>query len=268
MVPPKKIYTFREPKNIRELEDLFRLRFEGFSDSRCAGLLSSGHYGLEIDSYDLNAIHLGLFESGGRRPRAVGYLRVVTDEETHFANDIWLIAAKYPGLIEKIKEPAPHLFPLLAYCDTDGHITDFYQKAKSEGKKMAEHSRFVFDPGIRAMGLHRFFTNATIVSSLYSYNIHYNMLACTVRHSVYYKRMGFKPLAEGMSYTYGEFDASVLFFTKNLIREELQEEAPKMARAFQHLGGLHFIPMEKKEVGTPAKVNFIRQKKTALAIAV
>lgn len=267
MVSLKKYYVFREADKREELEALLNLRFRGYLQSRCASLLDEDIQELDLDAYDLRAIHLGLFEYGGRKPKPVGYLRIILDRISDKAPVIRKIAAKHPGLTAKLEQKTKAVFPLMAQCDENGGISQFYQKARAQGKTVAELSRFVFDPAIRSMGFTRFFTESAIIASLFTYGVDYNILACTVRHSSYYQRFGFKAVEEGVCYAYGQFDASVLMCSAAAIPEKLKAKAINMQKTYELTGGLSYFPIERGKTVTSvqkARVAAVRNYRQAV----
>ena len=55
----------REPRDSRELRQLLEVRADGFRDSWLASYCSFGEDGLELDRYDAQARHLGVYLEGG-----------------------------------------------------------------------------------------------------------------------------------------------------------------------------------------------------------
>ena len=56
-----KSIIFRQAKNLHELKALLKLRYQGYLQSVCASLIQPNRYQIDLDVYDLRALHFGIF---------------------------------------------------------------------------------------------------------------------------------------------------------------------------------------------------------------
>lgn len=75
-ITPQRL-AFRPALNVKELESLFRLRYQGYLESQCASLVTDNQHGFELDVYDHYAHHIGLFQEGYFGAHPIDYLRLV-----------------------------------------------------------------------------------------------------------------------------------------------------------------------------------------------
>lgn len=203
-------FAFREARTVSELQSLFHLRYQGYLDSSCAALVRQNPHGLEFDSYDWHACHLGLFQEGHYGARPVGYMRLVQDSPGRMAPLVSRLAARFPGLAPPPPPPDDAPLPMIAGCPEKKWLQELYCSKKALGRRVVEGSRFVFSPDVRAAGYARFVFECTLASTFYRYAYDFALLACHPRHAPFYLRYGFQQLLDGGSNDYKGLSASVL----------------------------------------------------------
>lgn len=202
-------FSLREARTVSELESLFRLRYQGYLQSSCAALVHQSGHGLEFDSYDWHAYHLGLFQEGQYGGQPIGYMRLVQETPSRMAPLTSRLAAKFPALLP----PPPRAdapLPMMASCPQKEYMLELYHSRRARGQKIIEGSRFVFSPEVRAAGYARFVFEGALASIFYRYGYDYAMLACHPRHAPFYVRYGFRQLLDGRENDYQGLSASIL----------------------------------------------------------
>ncbi|MEQ8706710.1 MAG: hypothetical protein RIC19_22445 [Phaeodactylibacter sp.] len=234
-ITPQRL-AFRPARNVKELESLFRLRYQGYLESQCASLVTDNQHGFELDVYDHYAHHIGLFQEGNFGAYPIAYLRLVQEHKAPGTNLIDTIADKY-GIKSPLPQEGPGL-PLLSNCPEKEAIGAHMDRLRPEKNGIVEASRFVFAPEARSGGYTKFFVEAAIARMLYHHSYSGIMLACHPRHAALYRRYGFKQIVDGSQNDYKGLAASILSMQIPDIRPALQSRIQDMGLAQQRHGSL------------------------------
>jgi N-acyl-L-homoserine lactone synthetase len=246
-ITPQRL-AFRPARNVKELESLFRLRYQGYLESQCASLVTDNQHGFELDVYDHYAHHIGLFQEGRFGSHPIGCLRLVQEHRTPFSDLVDAIAKNY-NIPCRLPQEGPGL-PLLHNCPEKEAIGEHMNLLRPEHNGIVEASRFVFAPEARSGGYTKFFVEAAIARMLYHHRFSGIMLACHPRHAALYRRYGFKQIVDGNQNDYNGLAASILSLRIPDIRPALQSKIQSMGLAQQRHGGLLLHP-ETKAWGAP-----------------
>lgn len=246
-ITPQRL-AFRPARNTKELESLFRLRYQGYLESQCASLVTDNQHGFELDVYDHYAHHIGLFQEGNFGAHPIGYLRLVQEHAGPFSDHVEAIANRY-GIACPLPEEGPGL-PLLSNCLEKATISEHMNLLRPERNGIVEASRFVFAPEARSGGYTKFFVEAAIARMLYHHRYSGIMLACHPRHAALYRRYGFKQIVDGNQNDYNGLAASILSMQIPDIRPALQSKIEEMGLAQQRHGSLLLHP-ESKDWSAP-----------------
>ena len=234
--------VFREARTTSELASLFRLRYYGYLKSSCATLVHQNEYGLEFDSYDWYAYHLGLFQEGPYGAQPIGYMRLVQDKPSRMAYLVSRLAGCFSELPMPPSSAAAAPLPMIGSCPEKGSLLGWYRSKEQLGQRVVEGSRFVFSPDIRAAGYARFVFECTLASTFYQYSYDYALLACHPRHAPFYLRYGFQQLLDGGANNYRGLSASVLGIHKGGIVPKRAAGIEVMARQYKANGGIYLLP--------------------------
>lgn len=232
--------SFRPARNIDELQALFHLRHQVYLESRCAALVADNEHGFELDAYDAQAHHLGLFQGG----LPVGVMRLVQESPTPTAAWVAELSARY-GLPVPVPE-AEEALPLLAHCEEKPLISAHLSQLRSQGAGLVEASRFVLAPDSRAAGFARFFVEAAMARVFHYYGYGGVLIACHPRHAAMYLRYGFEQVIDGRQHHYKDLAASVLSMQAHQLRPALTARISELGLIQQRYGEV------KRQLGTAA----------------
>lgn len=202
-----KSIIFRQAKNLHELKALLKLRYQGYLQSACASLIQPNRYQIDLDVYDLRALHFGVFETDGLRAKPIGYVRFIQEEMTSTAPMIWQLAFTHPELLAALQKDASNTFPFLQYHPNQSSMELRIAKARAKGERILEASRFVFDPQIRSAGILNFTAEATLATLFFGLSYDCLMLVCNPSHCRFYQRLGFQFFDEGIQTSYEKLPA-------------------------------------------------------------
>ncbi len=241
MVPPKKYYVFRAANSVSELKSLLQLRYRGYLESKCASLMHQNDHNLDLDGYDMQARHFGLFECNGRSQKPIGYIRFAQDSVSPQLKEIWQLSMAYPDLVNQVEYNPEEPYPVLGHLEESGPVQAFYQDIRQRGKSMVEGSRMVLDANYRSLGFSRFIIEAAVSVCLYSFAYDYSVLACVPNHRRFYERFGFSNLHTSV---YDDVKCHIMMITEDQLSTPLRNNFEKMAEAFNRFEALYYYPRE------------------------
>jgi N-acyl-L-homoserine lactone synthetase len=254
---PHNSLVFREPRNEQELAALFRLRYQGYLDSACAGLVNQNDLGMELDYYDFQSLHYGLFQEGRFGAHPIAYARFVEEQPSRQAKLVNELIGTVAGLEAPSTNGHGFKLPMINSCDEAEEIEQFLDGYRARKETIIEASRFVFDPAVRSGGYTRLFVEACIAATCFQNSADVVGLACHPRHAAFYMRYGFKLLIDGNKNGYNGLKASVITLTPKDIR-------PQKLKGIKQLGdmlnrqGVVYLPTDHMPVKRLEKVASLR----------
>lgn len=237
-----KYYIFREPKNFDELKALLLLRYKVFRESRLEKFVVENEACINLDCYDLYSRHFGLYAHDGDSSRPVGYVRMVTDEEGTFRDELFELAKSIPSLYEKVNRIPEEPFPIMNYCPYRNDIREYYVNLKLRGEKLVEAGRLSLVNSVRGLKIATNFI-ASIFASFLVHDVDKTILACRPNHQNIYNLFGAVVFNSTIEFQCDEADSSALLLlsAKNL-PESMKEKVYKMAVAYRATGSICYNP--------------------------
>lgn len=184
-----KKYTFREITEKEELEELFKMRYEIYSECKLNGFVKKNKYKIDIDYYDINSRHYALFYNNS----IVGCLRVVLPKDIIFQDRVLEIGRKYSMMNGSYNTTIDKLpFPFLGYDETPQSYWDYYNSCSLKNEKFIEASRLILHPEHRTIRSSKFLIECAMVDYiLLSKGLNHAIISCIDNHSSFYKHYGF-----------------------------------------------------------------------------
>ncbi len=189
-------FCFREAKNEVELISLLRLRYETYRSSKLAGFCPKNPHGIDLDAWDSYAMHFGLFQVENGKVKAVGYMRVIQQEETLHANWVRQIAWRYSmKIFEKIFEQPKVPFPSLDYYPGAMEVMNNVIRAEMQrGEKYCEASRLILRNNFRSLKLCIRLIEGALAMYFFNKGFTRAIVTCSEPHSRFYQRYGWQQL--------------------------------------------------------------------------
>jgi hypothetical protein len=207
---------------------------------------------LELDCYDCRSLHFGLFECTNGESKPVGYIRIVTDEERHWAEAIREIAAEIPAVAEKVNAMPEVPFPLMTYFPDVEAVEMQYRAAKARGRATVEAGRLSLEDTARGIPIARHIVASTVTIALVN-NVSEALLTCVPTHARFYRPYGFSQ-AEGTSVHFCE-ETKTEFVCQHWNKENMSAETRaivmKMAEAYRATGRICFNPQNPEQFHEP-----------------
>lgn len=194
----KKRYTFREITDQKKLEHFFHLRYAIYVNSRLKGFLKENAYNLDLDIYDLHALHYGLFSEN----EPIGYLRLVLHKRKHYNSDVLEIGQKY-GIYSQTTHAKPAVlqsnypdFPFLNYPHVPKAVKEYYEDAKNRRISFVEASRLIVLSDFRQSFTSKFLVKCAVtVFKILFMSSKEAVINCIKRHERFYAGYGFSAIA-------------------------------------------------------------------------
>lgn len=216
--------VFRPAESEAELESLLRLRYRVFEGGDVRAFLTPNEFGIDLDSYDINAHHVGLF----RDDVPIGYARLITKMSGPQREWIESIVRRYPGLRTSWSEETTAPFPVLSYAGDIGETREWILGRKNG---VVEASRLSLVPEQRSFRLVRFMSRA-LVSYWRFAGYETAVMACRTTHVRMWESMGFRPAPGTREFDCKGIPARVLVITRDWLPDVEREIVGRMAGEF------------------------------------
>ncbi|MBP6812073.1 MAG: hypothetical protein KA138_11165 [Saprospiraceae bacterium] len=228
-------FVVREPRNVKELESLLRLRYQEFQPH---GMIAENPYALDLDYFDQNAYHVGLFREENGVSSAIGSMRMVVSTPTRFQPMVQEIAARASYFMQKLTETPLKPLPLFNYAPFSEALDRFWNTAQCKGFGVFEASRFCIRKDSSTMGLATFLmegANAISAQLLPNY-IWCN--AVTTRHEACHRRNGYHRIPGTDCFDHPHGQACILHASMETLPVEKRLRIEKMQSQFEAHGSI------------------------------
>lgn len=195
------IIEYREPSSIEELDALFRLRQEVYSQDVNLSAMISADQSHDINAYDLRSCHFGAFSDGN----AIGYVRLAMAQRSSLAPWVEEICATNRITLNSIK----HSFPFVAYYPDKKWSSEFILGLA--GKRIGE---------VGKLAIHQDYRNGDdhlneLISSFLDYCVQEHRIetgfgSCTLLLERYYRKFGFFVAAGAKPFVFGNLPEAVI----------------------------------------------------------
>lgn len=200
-----KHYILKEILSETDLEYFLRLRYHDFLMSASNQFVSKNNRAIDVNYYDRNSRHYGIYTLHDKKTEPVGYFRIVLEQPT--MADEWVRnISQRAGLTALTDRKPPSMFPCLGICPNTGLEQEFYTLRSITGKA-GEVSRFLIIQSERSLMLSlQIIRSAFAIAMLH---IQHAFVGCFHDHSKVYMRFGFR-----------QWPGSTTFFFNSSVRQK------------------------------------------------
>ncbi len=146
--------------------------------------------GIDIDQWDTQAHHLGLWKIADGREEPVGYMRVIQTSPTTAGEEVFKIVKMFPILEDRIKRTSKNPIRFLEIFQNCKEARIKYDEFPSQ--KVVEGSRLAVIKKYRDLNPGRFLVE-TSFALFYTENLfHHCFIAVREKHFPVYRRYGFQ----------------------------------------------------------------------------
>jgi hypothetical protein len=220
---------FRPARSEAELEKLLRLRYQVFNnDDDVRPFLIPNAHEIDMDAYDVNAHHVGLF----RGDDPIGAARLITLRRGPQAEWVESVAVRHRGL--PLQGPTERPLPVLGYTKD---IYRAWEWLLNRGGEIVEASRLSLAAEHRSYRLAHFFADALVSYSLFA-GFDAALVNARVAHTRMWQSVGFRTAPGTREYHRMGVQFNVLVVVKDWLPQEKQEILSSMTGRFQRDGHL------------------------------
>ncbi len=181
-------YFLKEILSESELELFLRLRYSEFCNSSASVFVVKNNKEIDVNYYDRNSVHYGIYKQQNKRAAPVGYFRIVLEEPA--IADKWVTnISKRTGLTNLTEHRPQTVFPCMGIYPHQNLEQEFYKK-KTPFERAGEVSRFFIIQSERSVRLSlQIIRSSFAIALLY---IQHAFVGCCQDHSKAYIKFGFR----------------------------------------------------------------------------
>jgi hypothetical protein len=244
-------YVYRQPESIEELKQLLLLRYTVCRQSRIEKFIVENDAGIDLDCYDVNAYHFGLFEHVEKVSRPVGYVRMITDHKGPLANHIRSIASEVTILEKRTSDVPTSPFPLLTCSPDATRIFEFYKEQQAKGAMVIEVSRLSLERSARGLRVASHMVGSTFAAGMV-YGVGHALMFCHVLHEKFYHQYGFERFRDTTDF-YTTYHSICLTGSPERLSEAMHDSVLQMAEAYDTTGRICLYPNHPGQYFSPTE---------------
>jgi hypothetical protein len=231
--------TFRAVGNSAELEALMRLRYETFIDSPVQAFVCPNGSGIDIDRFDINAHHVGLF----RGDIGIGYARLITLTTGPQASLVSEVASRNAFNVGGDHDGT---LPVLGYAPGLKDTHQWVLSHSNDGRGVIEAGRLALAAGDRSRRMGHFFGQALVAYWLAS-EFAAAVIACRPTHVRFWEQLGFRAAPGTNELTYRGCEGRILILTPELIPDSTRQVIEPMVSELLRFGAIRLAPTRPRE---------------------
>jgi hypothetical protein len=218
-----KQYILKEILSEDELELFLRLRYSCFANSASSLFMGKNDNAIDVNYYDRNSLHYGIYKKQQKFTEPVGYFRIVLERPT-LANEWVKNISSRAGLSGVIDYKPVSVFPCLGIYPDSSLEQEFYAK-KNAAEKAGEVSRFFIVEQERSLKLSlQIIKSAFAIGLLY---LQHGFIGCFNDHSKTYMKFGFRQYPGSLTFSFDTAQRQkkgiILYWKTNYLTGELKK---------------------------------------------
>ena len=227
-----KQYILKEILSEPELELFLRFRYDGFCKSASSLFVTKNNNAIDVNYYDRNSQHYGIYRRHNKKTTPVGYFRIVLEEPT--IADEWVknISLR-EGLTQLTEHKPTSMFPCLGIYPNADLEQEFYTK-KISSEKAGEVSRFLIIQSERSLRLSLQIIRSAFAIALL--HIQHAFAGCFLAHSKAYMKFGFKQCPGSSTFSFNstarQKEGIILYCNTGYLTTELKTRFKIMQEQF------------------------------------
>lgn len=225
-------FVVREPRNVEELEALLRLRYSVFRGHELRFLVRENEYGLDVDAWDKQAWHIGLYKQTKAECQPVGCMRFIHNGPER-SDLVYELGKEYPALERIIAQKPPTTHPFLERYSrllSPEMLIAFQTVAPGN---LAEVSRFALLESDKDHITSRFMVES-VTAIFHLYKKVDTVFEVAVHHAPFYQRYGYRPVAK-RDYEELPWEAVLIHAHPSYMERKHQPRVRHMAEAFEEM---------------------------------
>lgn len=218
-----KQYILKEILSEDELELFLRLRYSSFANSASSLFINENDNAIDVNYYDRNSLHYGIYKQQQKNTEPVGYFRIVLERPTLANNWVKNISLR-AGLSVIIDHKPLSVFPCLGIYPDNSLEQEFYAK-KNTAEKAGEVSRFFIVEKERSLKLSLQIIRGAFAIGLL--HLQHGFVGCFNDHSKAYMKFGFRQYPGSLTFSFDTAQRQkkgiILYWKTNYLTSELKK---------------------------------------------
>ncbi|MEL6973094.1 MAG: hypothetical protein AAFZ63_06545 [Bacteroidota bacterium] len=222
-----------------------KLRYTIYNSTRCAGFLSENEMEIDIDAYDLQSKHYGLFVEEADQQKLIGGLRVIQNRPV--LSSIRLL--KELNLLPYSEDKPDEVLPILSYFPEDKET--HFSPLLANNPLATEGSRLVLNKEYQSLRLAKFIISSALTFHLRAEEDWVLFVSCNPLHARLYKSFGFEPVCEHKTWA-KDAPVSALYLLDHKLDQAKRLELEAMLCEFDRYGYMRYEHV-RKTAGAPIR---------------
>ncbi|MBC7936683.1 MAG: hypothetical protein H7Y86_15135 [Rhizobacter sp.] len=219
----RKEYILKEILSEAELELFLRLRYGCFSKSASGLFINENDKAIDVNYYDRNSLHYGIYKTHPLKTELVGYFRIVLEEPTLANHWVQNISSR-AGLSRITNHKPASVFPCLGIYPHSSLEQGFYAKKKA-AEKAGEVSRFFIVEKERSLKLSLQIIKGAFAIGLL--HLQHGFVGCFNEHSKAYMKFGFRQYPQSITFSFDtplkQKKGIILYWRTSYLTSELEK---------------------------------------------
>jgi len=233
------IYYFREIQGREEMFNWLKLRYTIYNSTRCAGFLSDNELEIDVDAYDLQSKHYGLFVEEADEQKLIGGLRIIQNAPVLSS----IRTLKELGLLEYCQQQkAGEVLPILSYFPEDKD--DYFDPLMPQGRIATEGSRLVLNKEYQSLRLAKFIISNAIILHLEMEDDWVAFVSCNPLHARLYQSFGFENVCDHKTWA-KDAPVSALYLRDHKLSIDKRPELEQMLHDYRRDGYTQYQHVRK-----------------------
>ena len=232
------ICYFREIQSPEEMMSWLKLRYTIYNSTRCAGFLSENDLEIDIDAYDLQSKHYGLFVEEADQQKLIGGLRIIQNRPV--LSSIRIL--KKLNLMEFCQEKPEEVLPSLSYFPDDKET--HFSPLLANNPLATEGSRLVLNKEYQSLRLAKFIISNAIILHMMAKDDWVAFVSCNPLHARLYRSFGFAEVCEHKTWA-KDAPVSALYLRDHQLDLGKRPELEAMVREFHQNGYTRYQHVRK-----------------------
>ena len=228
------------------MNNWLKLRYTIYNSTRCAGFLSENDMEIDVDAYDLQSKHYGLFVEEADQQKLIGGLRIIQNRPV--LSSIRML--KKLNLLQYCEEQPEEVLPILSYFPDEKE--EHFSPLLTKDCLATEGSRLVLDKDYQSLRLAKFIISNAIILHMMEEEDWVAFVSCVPLHARLYQSFGFEQVFDHTNWA-KDLQARALYLRDEQLDQNKRPELEAMIREFRRDGFTRYQRVRKAAAPVPLR---------------
>ncbi len=227
-------YTFRAVRNLEEQIEVLRLRYRVYWGCHLHEVVAENAAQLDIDCWDLQSHHYGLYRCDEGSQTLIGTARVIEDTEQIISPLMSEVLEVYPKFREVARRNSRFPLPSFLWAPEPAHLWNLLNVWRAAGELCVEGSRFAIDSSCRGLVYIRHIFESIVAIHFFALGARHALGGCKLSFKAFYGCYGFTPIAglERFPYLHSGKSGMCLAGSPATVPAEVRKHLETLAEAY------------------------------------